>query len=53
MRRAARDLKEVVAKQTREFRLLKKSRKGSSRQIAWHAPAGQWTGATKNEVRRI
>ena len=40
LRREARDLKEVVAEQTLELRLLQ-------------SPAGQWMGATKNEIPRI
>lgn len=50
LRREAKDLKEVVAEQTLELRLLKKSMTGPSRQNALHSPAGQWMGATKNEV---
>jgi putative transposase len=44
LRREARDLKEVVAEQTLELRLLKKSITGPSRQIALQSPAGQWMG---------
>lgn len=50
LRREARDLKEVVAEQTLELRLLKKSIIGPSRQNAPHSPAGQWMGATTNEI---
>jgi hypothetical protein len=50
LRREARDLKEVVAEQTLELRLLKKSMTGTSRQIVLQSPAGQWMGATKNEI---
>ena len=53
LRREAKDLKEVVAEQTLELRLLKKSMTGPSRQIALQSPAGQWMGATTNEVSRI
>ena len=53
LRREARDLKEVVAEQTLELRLLKKSMIGPSRDIALQCPAGQRMGATKNEVCRI
>jgi transposase len=53
LRREARDLKEVVAEQTLELRLLKKNMIGPSRDIATQCPAGQWMGATKNEVSRI
>jgi transposase len=53
LRREARDLKEVVAEQTLELRLLKKSMTGTSRQIALQSPAGQWMGATKNEISSI
>ena len=44
LRQEALDLKEVVAKQTLELRLLKKSMIGPSRQIALKSPAGQWMG---------
>jgi hypothetical protein len=44
LRQEARDLKEVVAEQTLELRLLKKSMIGPSRQIALKSPAGQWMG---------
>ena len=50
LRREARDLKEVVAEQTLEPRLLKKSMTGPSRDIAAQCPSGQRMGATKNEV---
>jgi len=50
LRREAKDLKEVVAEQTLELRLLKKSMTGPSRQIALQSPAGQWMGATTNEI---
>lgn len=40
LRREARDLKEVVAEQDLELRLLKKSMLGPSRQNAKHSPAG-------------
>jgi transposase len=53
LRREARDLKEVVAEQTLELRLLKKSITGPSRQISLQSPAGQWMGATKNEIPSI
>ena len=53
LRRETRDLKEVVAEQTLELRLLKKSMIGPSRGIALQCPAGQRMGATKNEVCRI
>ena len=53
LRREARDLKEVVAEQTLELRLLKKSMPGPSRDIAAQYPAGQWMGATTNEISRI
>ena len=53
LRREARDLKEVVAEQTLELRLLKKNMTGTSRDIAAQCPAGQWMGATTNEVPRI
>ncbi len=46
LRREARDLKEVVAEQTLELRLLKKGMTGLSRDIAAQCPAGQWMGAT-------
>lgn len=39
LRREARDLKEVVAEQALELRLLKKSMLGPSRQNAKHSPA--------------
>jgi len=52
LRREARDLKEVVAEQTLELRLLKKSMIGPSRRL-FQSPARQWMGATKNEVFRI
>ena len=52
LRREARDLKEVVAEQTLELRLLKKSMIGPSRRF-YKSPAGQWMGATTNEVFRI
>lgn len=39
LRREARDLKEVVAEQALELRLLKKSMLGPSRQNAEHSPA--------------
>jgi transposase len=42
--REARNLKEVVAKQTLELRLLKKSMTGPSRDIATQCPAGQMDG---------
>jgi transposase-like protein len=38
LRREARDLKEIVAEQTLELRLLKKSMTGPSRQIALQSP---------------
>ena len=50
LRLEAKDLKEVVAEQTLELRLLKKSMIGPSRQIALQSPAGQWMGATTNEI---
>ncbi len=53
LRREARDLKEVVAEQTLELRLLKKSMVAPSRDIASQCPAGQWMGATKNEISCI
>ena len=42
--REAKDLKEVVAEQTLELRLLKKSMTGPSRQVAVQSPARQWMG---------
>ena len=53
LRREARDLKEVVAEQTLELRLLKKNMLGPSRDIATQCPAGQWMGATTNEISPI
>ncbi len=50
LRREARDLKEVVAEQELELRLLKKDMPGPFRQIALQSPAGQWMGPTTNEV---
>ena len=50
LRREAKELKEVAAEQTLELRLLKKSMIGPSRQIALQSPAGQWMGATTNEI---
>ncbi|PSL12108.1 hypothetical protein CLV88_1451 [Shimia abyssi] len=50
LRREARDLKEGVAEQTLELRLLKKSMVGPSRDIAAQCPSGQWMGAIKNEI---
>ena len=53
LRREAKDLKEVVAEQTLELRLLKKSMFDPSRQIAMQSPAGQRMGTTANEVSCI
>lgn len=50
LRQEARDLKEIMSEQTLELRLLKKSMTGPSRQITLQSPAGQWMGATTNEV---
>jgi transposase len=50
LQREAKDLKEVVAEQTLELRLLKISMTGPSRQIALQSPAGLWMGATTNEI---
>lgn len=44
LRREAHDLKEIVAEQTLELRLLKKSMIDPSRQIALQSPAEQWMG---------
>ena len=50
LRREAKDLKEVVAEQTRELRILKKSMTDPSRQIAVQSPAEKWMGTTTNEI---
>ena len=52
LRREARDLKEVVAEQTSELRLLKKHDRRLSRHC-FAMPRRPMDGATKNEVRRI
>ena len=52
LRREARDLKEVVAEQTLELRLLKKSM-FAPLMVCKQTTAGQWVGATTNEIPRI
>jgi len=53
LRREAKDLKEVVAEQTLELRLLKKSMTGSSRQIALQSPAGQRMSSSTRRLGSI
>ena len=52
LRREARDLKEVVAEQTLELRFVKKNMLGPSHRYCV-STAGQWMGATTNEVSPI
>ena len=55
LRRESRDLKEVVAEQAVDLRLLKRSMLGPSRDIAERCPVGQWdmTGICRVASRRL
>jgi len=50
LKREAHDLKEVVAEQTVELRLLKMSMLGPSRQNVLHSHFRHWMETTRNEV---